>query len=311
MTKEQKTAAHCKALPRRLVIIVLALMLPLFFIGGPDWSAGPLYKALWNLGHPLFFGLLAALVAPRLTLNTPMLWLTTSAAVLVAGLVIEWLQAGTDRTADWRDLGRNLIGAWVTLAWCRPPGPTLARRALQGVTLLLLAMELLVVAQVGIRQAQLAHQLPALFDFQQKPGPYWSGQGLSQSDRPAADAGHSLALDLGTGAFSGVMLDNLPADWRDYQTLHLVFHNPEPKPLALTLRIHDLHHDRSPQAYNDRFNRRFTLAAGHNEIVIPLNDIHQAPTGRTMDMARIRRLGLFATALPTPRRVYLLDLRLE
>lgn len=312
MPKERKKPAYCKALPRRLVIVVLALMLPLFFTGGPDWSAGPLEKSIWNLGHPLFFGLLVFVVAPRLPFKGLLLWLATTGAVLLLGLVIELLQGEVGRTADWRDLGRNLIGAWVALAWCHPPGPTLVRIGLRGATLVLLAVELMVVAQVGVRQIQLANQLPALFDFHHhKLAPYWSGQGLRLSDHLNPEGRHKLILNLGTGSFSGATLHNLPGDWRGYQALRLVFDNPEPRPLTLTLRVHDLEHDRGPQPYHDRFNHQFTLSPGHNELVIPLEYIEQSPSGRPMDMAHIRRLGLFASALEAPRRVYLLELRLE
>ncbi len=311
MARELKTAGHCKALPRRLVIAVLALMLPLFFIGGPDWSSGPLEKALWNLGHPVFFGLLVAVAAPRLPLRGVALWLATTAAVLVAGLAIELLQ-GPSRTLDWRDLGRNLIGAWIALAWCRPAGPAQIRHGLKAFTLLLLVAELMAIGQVGWRQFQLAQQLPVLFDFRHDElAPYWSGQGLGLSDHLAAAGSHSLAIDLDTRPFSGVTLHNLPQDWRGYQALILVLYNPQPEPLALTLRIHDTRHDRGPQVYSDRFNRRLVLAPGRNRKVIPLAEVEQAPAERTMDMARIRRLGLFATALPAPRRVYLLELQLD
>lgn len=309
---ERKTAEYCKAPPRRLVFIALAAMLPLFFVGAPDWSAGPLAKALWNLGHPLFFGLLVIAVAPRLTLSGPLLWLVTTAAVLLLGVTIELLQSLVDRTTDWRDLARNLIGAWLVLAWSHPPGPAPVRIGLRGGVLLLLLVELASIAQVGVRQLQVAQQLPALFDFShQQLTPYWSGQGLSVSEYMAPGERHSLALELDPRPFSGVSLDNLPRDWRGYQALRMELYNPSPEPLPLTIRIHDLHHDQGPQAYNDRFNRRLTLTSGRNNLVIPLTDIEQAPSGRTMDMAHIRRLGLFASALPRPRRVYLLDLRLQ
>ncbi|MDX1634250.1 MAG: succinyl-CoA synthetase subunit beta [Marinobacter sp.] len=295
-----------------MVTAALVLMLPLFFIGGPDWSAGALHKALWNLGHPLFFGLLVMLVAPRQPLRGASLWVATTLAVLLAGLAIELLQGAAHRAADWRDLGRNLTGAWLALAWCYPPRPRRVRLGLRGATLAFLLVELLVVAEVAARQLRLAQQLPALYDFREaEPALYWSGAGLKPGNQAGAPAGRSLALDLDTGTYSGVTLNNLAGDWQGYRALRVEVYNPDPQPLTLTLRIHDLQHDRGQQAYRDRFNRRLVLAPGANRFVVPLAEIEQAPAGRMMDMARIRRLGLFASALPAPRRVYLLDLRLE
>ena len=130
-------------------------------------------------------------------------------------------------------------------------------------------------------------------------------------------AGHSLnnaqslKLDLGTETYSGVSLNNLPADWHDYETLSITLFNPSTAPLTLTLRINDVAHDRSDHAYNDRYNTRLTLGPGSNTFTLKLADIENAPDGRSMDMSQVRRMGLFAVRLPEPRTVCLLDLRLD
>ena len=50
-----------KTIRQRRLLFWLALagvlcLFPLFFVGGPGWSDGPLYQAVWNLGHPIFLG---------------------------------------------------------------------------------------------------------------------------------------------------------------------------------------------------------------------------------------------------------------
>ena len=87
--------------------------------------------------------------------------------------------------------------------------------------------------------------------------------------------------------------------------------NPGQEPLTLTLRINDLAHDRGDNAYGDRFNTRLVLDPGANTFAINLDDVRNAPASRHMDMANVRRLGLFAVRLPAPRTVYLSDLRLN
>jgi hypothetical protein len=93
------------------------------------------------------------------------------------------------------------------------------------------------------------------------------------------------------GEYPGLVLEELPADWRGYQTLAITVRNPGPAPESLTVRIHDLAHD---QRYDDRFNRTFLLAAASTEIIrIPLSEIAAAPAGRPLDLASVAGLVMF------------------
>ncbi|OZB20634.1 MAG: hypothetical protein B7X58_00645, partial [Marinobacter sp. 34-60-7] len=127
-----------------------------------------------------------------------------------------------------------------------------------------------------------------------------------EADQPSA-----VALNLDTGAYSGASLNNFPGDWRGFDRLILELHNPSDAPLDMTLRIHDLTHDRGKQIYADRFNTRLALNPGNNRFEIDLERIANAPAQRPMDMSEVRRIGLFASRLPAPRTIYLTDLRLE
>ncbi|OEY67873.1 hypothetical protein BG841_01995 [Marinobacter sp. X15-166B] len=234
--------------------------------------------------------------------------------MLVAGGLIEWLQGSLDRAADWHDMGRNLIGAWLVLAWAHRP-----RRSATGVGLArllvtaLLLWELGLVAVIGLRQWQLAIQLPLLYDFAQPdPQRFWDGQ-VQRSTRYSglSDREFSLRVELDTERYSGASLDNLASDWRDYRHLVLILYNPDQDPLAMTLRINDRAHDRGNNAYEDRFHTRLVVAPGLNRFAVPLTDVQQAPAGRAMAMDAIRRLLLFTSRQPAPRTVYLLDLRLQ
>ncbi|WP_372987103.1 succinyl-CoA synthetase subunit beta [Marinobacter sp.] len=288
---------------------------PLLFIGGPDWASGPFYRAVWNLGHIGLFALLTFALKPWQWLAGWRLWLATTAAVLLLGILIELLQSGTDRQADWHDILRNLLGVWLVLAWrpvfSRNTGVDARSWFLPVVTVILLLFELGATGTVAARQWQISHQLPLLYDFRNgNPAPFWSGS-LVPSDRYTANQPQSLKVELGTETYSGISLDNLPADWRGYRQLTITLFNPDQEPLTLILRINDVTHDRGDNAYGDRFNTRLVLAPGANTFTINLDEVRNAPASRTMDMANIRRLGLFAVRLPAPRTVYLLDLRLD
>ncbi|WP_296930361.1 succinyl-CoA synthetase subunit beta [uncultured Marinobacter sp.] len=291
------------------------LITPFLFVGGPDWASGPLLKSAWNLGHILLFALLTVAIRPWRWLAGWRLWLGVTAVLLAVGIGIELIQGEHNRDVDGRDLLRNLIGGWLIIAW-RPvvlPGTRASARQylLAATATLLLCFELGNTGLVAARQWQVHHQLPLLYDFShQNPEPFWSGN-------PAVSANHavnhprSLKIALSTETYSGISLNNLPSDWRDFERLVITLFNPSTEPLALTLRINDVAHDRSDHAYNDRYNTRLILEPGFNTFTRNLADVENAPSDRTMDMSRIRRMGLFAVRLPEPRTVYLSDLRLD
>lgn len=129
MNSPSKPSLGVQGLPllarRWLAPVLLLMLLPLFFVGGPDWASRALYKSAWNLGHIGFFWLLITWLAPlrsqpgqshpeRIT------WLVVTLAVLVAGGLVELAQGSLQRQADWHDMLRNLTGAWLALAWQSP-----------------------------------------------------------------------------------------------------------------------------------------------------------------------------------------------
>jgi len=300
---------------RTLALAGALALAPFLFLGGPDWASGPFFRSVWNLGHIGLFALLTYVFKPWQWLAGSRLWLATTGIVLLLGILVELVQSELDRQVDWRDILRNLEGVWLVLAW----QPVLSPRTRAGsfsrfaaaLTGLLLVLELGITAAVAARQWQVNHQLPLLYDFRQEdPSHFWSGD-LTASARNTAGHPYSLEIDLGTGTYSGVSLNNLPADWRGYEQLSLTLFNPSGEPLSLTLRINDLAHDRGDNAFNDRYNTRLMLKPGFNTFTRRLDDIRNAPANRSMDMAQIRRLGLFAVRLPEMRSVYLSDLRLD
>ncbi len=293
------------------------MLLPLFFTGGPDWASSPLVKAIWNLGHIAFFWLLVTWLYPSQTRPTWRAWGLVTVAVLIVGALVEAAQDGLQREADWHDMLRNLAGAWLALAWqmraepCQPGVGRLRMWRPRALPLALVLFELALVVQVATQQVLIQQQLPVLYDFSsQQPQRYWSGN--VSRDRDLAQTGsHALKINLGTEQYSGASLDNLAANWRGYDTLTLSLLNPSQSPLAMTLRINDRRHDRGDNAFDDRFNQRLRLKPGLNHFTIDLDQVRNAPTGREMEMNDIRRLGLFAARLPSPRVVYLVAMSLN
>ena len=76
--------------------------------------------------------------------------------------------------------------------------------------------------------------------------------------------------------------------------------NLESTVLDVVVRIDDAEHN---QRFEDRFNRTFALAAGINEIEIPLADVLRAPHGRKFDLGRVAALLFFAVNLNEHRDI--------
>jgi hypothetical protein len=115
-------------------------------------------------------------------------------------------------------------------------------------------------------------------------------------------------LDIKPALYPGVTIDEPSPDWRGYHRLVFSVVSDLEAPLNLTIRVHDALHD---QRYSDRFNRTLKIVPGVNRVVIPLDDIRQAPGERQMDMARIRGIVIFGHRPPAPTHVFLGPLRLE
>lgn len=300
---------------RLLALVGVLALTPLLFLGGPDWIARLLNTSAWNLGHIALFALLTLALHPWRRIQGWRLWLVATVSVLVIGLLIEMAQSRLGREADWRDIWRNFVGVWLILGWqpffASPPkkSPTIA--AMAAASTLLLMAELGTTGVAAVRQYQLDHLLPELYDFEHTdPAPFWHGR-LGSAPHHDGNHGQSLRIELGTELYSGASLNRLPTDWRSFDELNLSLFNPDQQPLPLTLRINDLEHELGGNAYGDRFNTSFTLAPGLNRLSFRLEDIEQAPEHRPMDMSKISRLTLFAIRLPEPRTLYLLDLRLN
>ena len=309
-------------MPARGLPIGLAaafLLLTLLLVFGSDESIPTRsFQALWNLGHVAYFAVISLLLLQWPGLRSaamPIRWVVLLLVTLLAGGLIEYLQIGTARTADWMDLLRNFGGTLLVLAFWPGLQPRAGRWPLRLLALLWLgwALQPLVVALQDEWAAQ--RQFPVLADF---TAPFelerWSGNArLGIVRRPELSDRPLLELDLRPAAYAGAGLRHFPPDWRGYRSLSLKLYLAGEQPLSLTLRIHDREHESGPRAYafSDRFNRSFRLRPGWNEIRVPLDEIRKAPSRRTMDLSQVVDLSLFVAGLKRPRRIYLARIALQ
>lgn len=292
--------------------------LVLLYVPGPDYYSPRVVRAAWAMGHLFLFALLglasARFLEPRWRGAGLSLFVVLGTALILLGGVTELLQGLTSyrdpSTRDW------WVDSWGTLMglalsgplrkrFPRPWGRTLPLIFLPGACLCLLP---LTIAAVDDRVAGL--QFPVLSSMENPLElTRWSGDAPYRRSHLIAWRGCcSLAVDLRPGGFSGVVERHFPADWRGYRLLHLNIHTD--RSLHLTIRVNDHEHELGPQRYSDRFNRRLSLKPGWNAVNIPLKAIERAPAGRTMDMARLSDIGLFAQNLTRPQRIEIDNMRL-
>lgn len=293
---------------------LLLLMAPFFFISGPSAVDPPTLSALQNLGHELFFAVatfLACISLPFLHRRANWLILALfSLTAILLGLIIEGAQSILARNPDWRDVGRNVLGVWLTWFLIVRP-PTRFRTAAQAVTGALLAFELVLVVHAFAVEWRIQHQLPLLADFEHASEALDWPDNTQLSQDVASHGRCSLKVFLDTAKYSGTTPGRFPRDWRHRQDLAFDVFNPDPDTLELTVIVGDRRHYLDGFAYTDRFNQRVQAGPGWNNYRFALAKIASAPARRKMNLAEIVTLGVFATQLPEPRVVYLDHFRLE
>ena len=300
--------------------VSLLLLAALFLGGGPDDGQARSWKALWNLGHVATFVVwtLAALsFLPRLA---AMPWSRQARWVLGAGaalaLLIEGLQSFTAREASLVDVATSLVGALLALAFASPAITRLAprrRRAVRLAAVTLLVASLAPLALALLDEALARRQFPVLSDFESplERARWDSRADFAISDRRARHGHHALRVRFTTERYSTIGMRYFPRDWRGHAWLRFSIYNPQPRALALTLRIHDRRHVRHGMPHGDRFTRRLLLRPGWNDYRVSLAEVRRAPLGREMDLAQMAELAFYVSRQPRRVTLYFDHLRLE
>ena len=301
-----------------IISILLLTGSILLFIGGPDYYSSRSLKHSWDMGHVLYFALLAILLSRcSLVARMPLVWQWTTILTItfLFGISIEFMQYGTSRTPDIGDVLRDLTGSLLVLVF-GPSGskllPVKRRLTLQLSVVALSLVLILPFARSLIDEAISWYQFPLLSGFET---PFeidrWGGDDrLSVESITSISDGKLLKLSLTTDKYLGTSLKYFDGDWSSARMLNIRFYNPDKNPLRIVCRIHDLQHNDGHEEYEDRYNNSFLLAPGWNQIEIDLDEVKQSPVGRDMDMTRIRGIGIFAVSLPSPRTLYIDEIRL-
>jgi VanZ family protein len=299
-----------------IIIVLLLISSPFFFLGGPEYHSSRSFHAAWDLGHMLYFFLGSCLLCSylrRMNPAWPFLWIffLTFSIVFFVGFSVEVLQMFCDgRTPDVFDVLRDLLGCLTAFAFFLRPvlfGKQWQQHLFRGMVLILLAVAVWPLSRSLLDEYLAAEQFPVLADFETPFERYrWVDmQQLREETEKVRHGKMAMRVQLTTAQYSGISLFHFPGDWQGYQTLRFSVYSPQEASLVLNCRIHDVHHKEHGREFADRFNQQFTLLQGWNDLVISLEKVKNAPRGRIMDMQHIEGFGLFVMQQPHPLAIYL------
>jgi hypothetical protein len=300
---------------------LLALLLLVPLLAGNRWPYAPRsFYAAWDQGHILAFALWTALLLrryPSLSQKATRLQLAVILSfALICGAAAEGLQTlGGNGPPSLVDMSRNLLGAltgWAFFSSGLVRRPPCLRRLARLSVVVLLLVSLLPLLRALADEIAGHRSFPVLAAFDQ---PFeldrWSGGARYRIANPSFDPGNPmLEILFLTDKYSGVALAHFPRDWRGFRYFAFRAYNPEATALEIVCRINDRRHNQEGYRYRDRFNRRLSLPPGWSQIRLSMEEIATAPADRRMDLDDLLQVGLFTISLPSPRTLYLDDVRL-
>lgn len=302
------------SLPSWLSGLFVLLVVPFFFVGGPDVLSPMLLKNMWNFGHIIFFTVFMLLIQSFRPLAHWHSWLGVTLVAIGVGIAIEFVQRFVGRDASWDDVLHNLFGVWLGLFWGQKP--TRPVWLLRCISLLLISPAFWLVIYSAMADIVMREQFPLVNSFESRfelaqvhANPH--NAKTQQVNSLHTHGTYALQVELGTAKYAGLNLIGPYGDWSGYQFLQMDFYNPEREPLELVLKISDTTHDNGTNRFDDRFNRKVVLMQGWNHIQVDLNDVRRAPRNRVMKMDEISGLALFVMQLTIPRTFYWDNIRLQ
>lgn len=295
---------------RKVTLVLILLAIPFFFIGGPSSVSLDVHRRFWDLGHSIFFTLVAINLVWWKIVKTPKQFSISFVAVVLLSLLIEKLQTYVGRDASWSDVLANMAGLLL--------GYTLTQTASRSIILL--------------RALSLIGLMPGLWSFfksaavsfilwQQFPllsggdssweSVAWGGKSEITRIASPENTQRVYFVRYSGKAYQSADMMGFIQPWNSFQKLILEIENPTNEAFLLVLRISDKQHEFSKQDYSDRFNRRINLLPGLNKIEISIGDIENAPADRKLNLQEIYLLKLFLPEDDKPREVYLNRVYLE
>jgi VanZ family protein len=301
---------------KKLSIALALVLFFLLFMGGSEIINSRIFYEIWNLGHVLAFALWTGLLLTRWPAARRWSWyrqlLVTGLFALLAGTASELLQTWFRRVPDLADVGRDLLGSALVVAFvstARHGAPKRVLRPFQALVMVALLVTLLPLGGAILDTGRARAAFPLLADFESLlEAGRWKVYGeVRRVEAPVAHGRFALRIEPAKGGYAGVKFKYLSTDWRSLSTLR--FEAYSPAAARLHVRIHDRRHELKRGSVRDRYQRIFQLEKGWNSIVIDLAEVRDSGDGRQLDLGAIWRVGVYIS--PGAEPVIIDHLRLE
>lgn len=295
--------SHLHSLGKGLAAITLLVLMI-----GPLCSPQPhVWGVLWDYVHFPLWALLSWLLL-RGSEKRVGGRLATGLFLLLAVLLMEWLQGFTGRQSDFRDVLMGWAGVLCVWLWgLRVSATQRWVRTIAGWLLIgLFAAAHLYVSITLYDVVRMVRQFPVLSDFRRfTEGDRWqinSGH-AERATVPGFPSRPTLRLELlAELEYPGAFLTRLIPDWSGYNAVGLEIYVEGDEPLPGWVRLDDLPGN---PPYMDRFDQEVLLNPGWNTVWISLEDL-RTPGGRKLDVERIHAIGVFFTRPHAGRIVHLI-----
>jgi hypothetical protein len=314
----------------RLMVLYGAMVLFLLAVFGLAKPRGLLEETLHDLREIFFFGF-AALVILEMTALIGRRWIRKRslyylvAVIAVLGLVVGYeLLVDADPENPARGI-TSFVGAFGFLAlsaafdrglkrehaWLRG----WPRRSIGiGGTLLIIGV-LHALVPVLASYAGRSGAFPVVVDLAsswQEPfievedAELFVGKGPEEWSRRAGRRVALLLLDGGPGG--GVTVHEPFKDWNGFSVLMINLYSTGERPVILNLRLEDRTREQPPE---NRVDYALRVVPGANDFFIPLEALSTTPSGRRLNMSRIRRIGFHLGEPMEPLRIYFHRVRIS
>lgn len=291
----------------------------------PAPGADLLREEAHNAGHVIVFAIVGLLLRPLLSArySTATAIAATLLSATLLGVLTEAVQAVLGGDSSIGDVLRDLWGAivGVTASLASRPGAGRQAWSLRILAACGLLLGLLPLAATLLDYHERDSRLPLLLDANLAASLAYARIGSDvrePSDRhvvpipaPWAKDGteQALRIQLDRGDWPGLAINEPAPDWRGHRALTLELINPQSDALSLNLRVDDAD---SGNEESQRHDEDLQVATRSRQIVeIPLDRIASTPSGRRLDLGKVRQVILFHGG-PSPGEAFLIvRLRLE
>jgi hypothetical protein len=234
-------------------------------------------------------------------------------AVSAVGIFAEWLQQFVGREASFGDGLSDVFGSAAGLLWTSSTqftsnGVKLARRMIAAG---LVAISAWLPASVLYDVSRQNSQLPMLASFEDEIElTRWDPHDaqIGRVHDQATDGAWALQVDALDDDNPGAILRWPPSDWSRFKSFAFDASCEAGEKLRLTVKVQDVRHNNQPE---DRFQRSFDLTPTMTTFTIPLSEVAEPRSGRTLDLGAISLVQFYTSKPGRPRTFHLDALRLQ